>query len=286
MGDCAGKSGTFMTNWNIHSLAVAIVSTAMCLAASAAQADSRIVVGGTGSPLGSMQMLADAYMKDNSDTNIVVLPSLGSGGGIKGLIAGKIDIALSTRTLNEDEVAEGLNERPFAKTPIVFATNAANLATEASLDWILGAYEGTITEWPDGSRIRLVLRPLHDSDSLILSEASPAIKTAFEAAHERQGLIIADDAQEAADALEGIDGSLGTSTLTQVISEGRALRALTLDGKIPSAATLADGSYPFDKSFYMVTGPGISPDASAFVAFIRSYAGKAVLVASGNLPLE
>lgn len=248
-------------------------------------AEPGIVVGGTGSPLGSMQILADAYMKQNDGAEILVLPSLGSGGGIKGLIAGKIHIALSARPLNEDEAAGGLTDILYAKTPVVFATNADNPNSAVTLDWIADAYAGAVTEWPEGEHIRLVLRPLHDSDSIILSEASPLLKQAIEAAHARRGLIVAEDAQGAADALESLNGTLGTSTLTQVLSEGPAIKALTLDGVTPDARTLADGTYPFEKLFYLVTGPATSDEARDFVDFIRSDAGKALLVATGNQPL-
>ena len=64
-----------------------------------ANAAETIKIGGTGSALGDMTRLAEAYMRANPDTKVVVLPSLGSAGGIKALRAGAIDIALTTDPL-------------------------------------------------------------------------------------------------------------------------------------------------------------------------------------------
>jgi phosphate transport system substrate-binding protein len=261
-----------------------LLSAALATATNDTLAREAIVVGGTGSPLGSVQLLADAYMHTHPDTDIAVLPSLGSGGGIKALGAGKIDLALSTRLLTPEEEELGLRASIFATTPIIFATNAENAETGVSLAWVAGAYDGSFSRWPSGDRIRLVLRPLNDSDSVVLSEMSELVKTAFGIASGRPGFIVADDAQVAADALESLQGSLGTSTLTQVLSEKRFITPLALDGIVPSVATLSDGSYPFGKAFYLVTGPRTSGPATDFVRFIGSDAGKSILLQYGSIP--
>ena len=58
-------------------------------------------IGGTGAALGPMARLGDAFQDLHPDTTIEILPSLGSGGGIKATMAGAIDIGLSSRDLNQ-----------------------------------------------------------------------------------------------------------------------------------------------------------------------------------------
>lgn len=269
----------------MKSISKLIIAAATVAGISAgASAAQTITIGGTGSPLGAVQKLADAYMAENPDTKIVVLPSLGSGGGIKALAAGRIELALSARELKDTEAAQGLTAALFATTPIVFATRASNPTEGASLAWIADAYAGVEDSWPDGTRVRLILRPLHDSDSVILSSESQILKEAIETAHTRPGLVVAENAQVAAGDLESLDGSLGTSTLTQILSEGRAIRPLSLEGIAPTAETVADGTYPFRKDFFLVTPEKMSDAAEDFLAFARSDAGRAVLTVSGNLP--
>lgn len=53
---------------------------------------------------------------------------------------------------------------------------------------------------------------------------------------------------------------------------------------MPGAETLASGAYPYRKDFLIVTRPDISEAAARFLDFVRSEDGRAILVASGNLP--
>ena len=62
--------------------------------ASAGQAET-LKIGGTGGDLGTMRLLGKAFAERNPGVTVTVLPSLGSGGGIKAVLAGAIDIGLS-----------------------------------------------------------------------------------------------------------------------------------------------------------------------------------------------
>ena len=64
--------------------------------ARAAETDATVAVvriGGTGTALGTMQRLVDVFRKIRPQADFVIVPSLGSGGGIKALRAGAIDVA-------------------------------------------------------------------------------------------------------------------------------------------------------------------------------------------------
>jgi phosphate transport system substrate-binding protein len=115
---------------------------------------------------------------------------------------------------------------------------------------------------------------------------SAEMNTAITVSQARKGLRIADTDQDNADALEQLPGSLGATTLTQIVTENRALKPLALDGAAPTLESLAAGRYRYSKTLYLVTGRDPSPLAKEFVAFIRSPAGQAVLARSGNLALQ
>ena len=94
-----------------RTLSFALITTTVLFLASYAYADdanTELVIGGTGTALGGMQLLAKAFSEDHPEIKTVVLPSLGSGGGIKALGAGKIDLSLSARPLKDKESATGL----------------------------------------------------------------------------------------------------------------------------------------------------------------------------------
>lgn len=77
-------------------------------------------------------------------------------------------------------------------------------------------------------------------------------------------------------------GALGPSTLAQIVSEGRALKALRLDGVEPSAQSIADGSYPYYKSMVIVTTARSPPVARQFVEFVQSASGRKILERTGH----
>ena len=248
---------------------------------SAAQAQE-IKIGGTGAALGTMQRLAHAYANTLADATITVLPSMGSGGGIKAVLAGAIQIGVSSRPLSEAETRAGAVSVEYGRTPFVFATSAGNKVTGITTQSLADFYAGKVEQWPDGSRVRLVLRPIGDMDSETIKAMSPAMREAKLAAEQRKGMLFTVTDQETASAIEKTPGALGPSTLALMVSEKRALKALTLDGVGPSVQNIANGSYPLVKQLLMVTGPKTPPEALAFVSFVQSAAGREILHQTGH----
>ena len=143
---------------------------------------------------------------------------------------------------------------------------------------LVAIYSGTMTQWPDGTPVRLVLRPVHESDNQLLRWVAPGMDQAMDAAFARDGLVSASTDQENAEALESLPGSLGVVALGQVVTESRALKVLTLDGVHPSAE--AGGA--FGKELLLVLTPAASPLATEFAAFVTSPEGQAVLTRTGH----
>lgn len=254
----------------------------LALTAAAVVQAQEIKIGGTGAALGTMQLLAQAYRKNHADAKITVLPSMGSGGGIKAVLAGAIQIGVSSRPLSEAESKAGAVAIEYGRTPFVFATAAANKVAGVTSQNLIDFYGGKEEAWPDGSKLRLVLRPISDSDSETIKAISAAMREAKSAAEQRKGMVFTVSDQETASAIERTSGALGPTTLALLISEKRALKALALDGVVPSAQTIANGSYPLAKQLMIVTGPKTAPEAQAFVTFVQSAAGREILRETGH----
>lgn len=256
-------------------------AVALAAAATAVQA-AEIKIGGTGASLGTMQLLAQAYARTHADTRITVLPSMGSGGGIKATLAGAIQIGVSSRSPSEAEVKAGAVAVEYGRTPFVFATAQTNKSTGITTQALADFYGGKVDHWPDGAKLRLVLRPIGDSDSEFIKAMSPAMRNAKSAAEQRKGMVFTVTDQDTASSIENVPGALGPTTLALLLSEKRALKALPLDGVEPSVQNIANGSYPLHKQLMLVTGPKTPPEAHAFVGFVRSRAGREILEQSGH----
>jgi phosphate transport system substrate-binding protein len=241
-----------------------------------------VKIGGTGSGLGTMQLLAQEYAKNQSRVKITILPSMGSSGGIKALLAGVIDIGVSSRPLTEAESKAGAVATEYGRTPFVFATSLTTKTSSITTQDLINFYSGKLVTWPDGSKLRLVLRPIGDSDSEMIKNISAGMREAKEIAEKRKGMAITVTDQETADYLEKIPGAIGPSTLAQLLSERRALKALALDGVTPSAQAISSGSYPLFRTLLLVTGPKTSPEGLAFVTFAHSDAARTSLQQSGH----
>ena len=180
---------------------------------------------------------------------------MGSGGGIKALLAGALDLAVSSRPPNDSETQAGAQALEYGRTALVFVTASSSPHADVTTQSLIDAYSGKTNTWPDGSKLRMVLRPQGDSDSDAIKALSPAMREAKQVAENRKGMVMATTDQEAATAIEKISGAIGPTTLALMLSEKRPLKVLTLNGVTPSPQTLASGKYPLSKTMQLVTGP-------------------------------
>lgn len=249
----------------------------------AADAAKEIKIGGTGTDLATMRMLGEQFRKARPDVTITVLPSLGSSGGLKALLAGQLDIAVTYKEPSGDENNKGLTTVKYAKCPFVFITHKTNKVSNITLQEVVNIYNDIKMSWPDDTPIRLILRPAGESATKILQGMSEEMNRAVQNAFKRSGLNTAVTDQETVDLVERLPGSFGASTLCQLISEKRDLNILSLNGIRPSVRTLANGTYPYFKELYLITGPKSSPLARQFVDFVFSPSGQSVLSKTGHL---
>jgi phosphate transport system substrate-binding protein len=236
-----------------------------------------IKIGGTGGSIPTLQLLAEAFNKSQTETKVIIVPSLGSSGSIRAVLAGAIQIAVAAKQLKDSELGQGATAIEYARAPFVFITSPRTPVAGLTTRELADIYSGKLERWQDGTRIRLVLRSPTDSDTDIIKSISPEVRRVAVEAGSRPGMLIAVTDQDSADNVEKIPGALGSSTLSQIIAEKRPLKALKFNGVEPSAKTIADGKYPYYKRLYMVTTPKMRPGAHKFIAFVRSPAGQEIL---------
>ena len=230
-----------------------------------------------------MRHLGALHATKFSGPGLRVLPSLGSGGGIKGVIQGTLDVGISGRPLTDNELAKGVQAIVLGRTAVVLATSRSGV-TDITIQRIKNALEWTEVRWPDGAPMRLVLRPADDADNQILTRYSAPVGAALSVALARPGVTIAQTDQDAADLLERVQGSLGLTTLALLRSEERKLNVLTLDGHQPVRAGQLNPDYPLTKELYLIVRAEPSAAVQSFLQVVRSNDGLAVLRRNGIVP--
>lgn len=238
-----------------------------------------IRIGGTGGALEAMKGLAAEFSRIHAGIAVRIVPSMGSTGGIKAVLAGDIDIGLSSRRLQKSE--DGAIARSYGRTPLGLATMKKHTPPGFTVQELADIYAGRNGKWPDGSSLRVVLRPAAEFDSMLLKGMSEEMDRAVTGALQRKGMILAVTDQDSADAIERVPGALGTVTLAQIVSEKRPFRILALNGVKPDLHTLVSGSYPYFKTYYVITKQTSSPAVRGFVDFIFSRQGREILTRYG-----
>jgi phosphate transport system substrate-binding protein len=218
---------------NNHTITAIISVLLFATLATTAQAGDIVRIGGAGTGLGSMKILADAYEKLHPGTTVKILPSLGSAGGIKALLHGAIDIAISGRPLKPEEQKEGAAAVEYARTPFVFVVHKGVNKADITTREVEMIYSGQLLKWPDGSRIRLILRPENEADTLLTKTISKDMEQAVRLAQSRPDMIIAVSNQESDDAVAKVPGAFGGTTLVQIETEKRPLKMLSFNGIPP-----------------------------------------------------
>lgn len=241
-----------------------------------------IRIGGTGNALGTMRLLAEAFAAGHPGTHPVVLDSIGSSGAIKAVPKGAIDIGLSSRALKPEEAVQGITSVEYARSPTVFAVQEKNKVDGITVQQVADLYAGVLTQWPDGTRIRPVMRQPGDDNTRQIARLSPAIDKALVLAAQRPGLIYASNDQEAADKVEATPGGMGVTALALIRAEARKLRPLKLDGVEPTPENARAGRYPMVKQFFFVLPRESTAEAQAFLAFVSSPPGRRILEQTGH----
>lgn len=97
----------------------------------------------------------------------------GSGTGIQSVIAGTTDIGNSSRSLKEEEKAEGLVENIVAIDGIAIVTDTANSVKNLTKQQLVDIYTGKITNWKEVGGV--------DQKIVVIGrEASSGTRGAFE----------------------------------------------------------------------------------------------------------
>jgi phosphate transport system substrate-binding protein len=245
-------------------------------------AEEVIKIGGAGSTLGSMKLLAAAFEKKHPGTRVDVLPSIGSIGGIAAVSRGGVDIGLIGRPLDDKERKLGLSVIEYARTPLVFVTREDINVSNVSTQEIIKILRGDIKTWPNGERIRLILRQPTESNAISVREISPEVSKAMDIAMSQQWRVIALTDQETTSMVEKTPGSFGFCSLAQLLFEKRKIHALSYNGINPISKNSVNDLYPIFKTHAMLTKPKPSVKVKQFIDFVKSPEGKEILEKSGN----
>ena len=223
--------------------------------------------------------LGEAFMEMNPDVNFTYNPT-GSGTGIQAAIDGTCDIGLSSRALKDEEKAS-LTETIVALDGIAIIVNPANPVSDLSVEQIAQIYTGEITNWKDVGGDDLEI-------SLIGREAGSGTRDGFETiTGTKEACKYNQELTSTGDVITTVAQNPDAIGYASLASVEDSVKALSVDGVLPSEDTVKDGSYAIQRPFVLVTRTDepLSDVAQAFFDFATSADAREIISGAGVVAL-
>lgn len=274
-----------MKPWRAPLLFSLALTLACARSARAKSPEPELILGGSGSSVPLTLKLLEAYLAVRPAARLKILASIGSTGGIKAAHKGKVAVGLASRPLRPMEKTWGLTVVPYASAPLVFAVHPSVPVDGVTLESLYALYEGRQRRWPGGGAVLVVMREEGDSGAELLMERYPRFKEIFPRAWQSGIWRVEYREDDAAAAIERFKGAVGWSDAGLVKLQGRNVKILSVDGVEPSAANVLSGRYTLKRELSFVHSEGVSDEVRAFLDFVKSPEGAAVIRRHGYVPL-
>ncbi len=197
----------------------------------------KLDIVGTGDGMEVLRALGSAFSEQHKSVDIVIPPSIGSGGGVAAVGSGKSVLGRVARKLTDTETASGIVYRPIARLPASFFTHPDAGVTSLTSAQLLDIFAGRVTNWKEVGgkdvRIRVVRREDTDSTLTVLRASMPGWKDL--AISEKSKT--ATTTQEAVNTTREVSGAIGFGPFHKSLEQG--LTVIKIDGHYPT-----DDSYP------------------------------------------
>lgn len=225
--------------------------------------------------------LGEAFMEKYKGVSFTYNPT-GSGSGIKAVLEGRCDIGLSSRDLKDSELEEGLKQTVLAYDGIAIIVNPNNPVDGLDVETIAKMFKGEITNWKEvgGQDAQIVLIG-REAGSGTRDGFETITKTADVCQYRQEltstGDVITTVAQNPA--------AIGYASLAAVKN---TVKALMVNGVVPSEDTVRDSSYAIQRPFVLVTKKGIalSSTAQVFFDYALSSEASSIISAAGAVSVN
>jgi phosphate transport system substrate-binding protein len=223
------------------------------------------------------EVLAEAFMADNPGVTIEVQGG-GSSVGITSAGEGTVTIGNASRNVKESEFEEfpELQVYTIAYDGIAVVTNPDLELPSLSLSQVKAIFAGEITNYSEVGGA--------DAEIIVVSrEEGSGTRAAFEELVMESGEEAGEISEDAL--LQQSNGQIRTTVSTTpnaigYISFGfldESVNIVSIDGFEPSVANVKNGSYPVFRPLNMLTNGDPNPLAKAFLDFILSAEGQAIV---------
>lgn len=274
---------------------ITVFATGILFAASALIAEDKIVMDGSTTVGPIAKAFAEYYMSKNAGVNVTVSES-GSGNGAKSLVNKACDIANMSRFMKDKEIGAAV-EKGILPVPHVIAydglpvlVHPSNPVKALSLAQIRDIYSGKIANWKElGGPDMPIVVVSRDTNSGTY-ECFNEMVMAYTADGQKKTEKIAAKTEYVGSngavrqRVQSTTGAIGYAGLGFV---DNTVKALEVDGVMPSRETVTSGKYPIARPLFMFTGgyPKLGSHIHSFVTLFLSKKGQEIIEEIGFVPV-
>lgn len=237
-----------------------------------------LVIVGTGDGMDVLQAIAKSFNTKNSETTVLVPPSIGSGGAIAAVGTDQQVLGRVARPLSDKEKAQGLVYVPLMRIPSAIIVHPSAGITSITDAQLKAVYEGNIASWKEVGgadvRVRVVRREDADSTLSVLRDSMPgwkdiALTTKSKTSTTTQDMLATVRSTEGAIGFAPYDSSLPGS-----------LSVLAINGRKPTEA-----GYPSAAVIALIYKDSTAtPEVRKFIEFSKSPEAKSLISTLGAVP--
>jgi phosphate transport system substrate-binding protein len=246
----------------------------------------KIVMEGSTTVLPIAQKAAEVYMQKDSSADISVRGG-GSGVGIASLIDGTCDIADSSRPIKDTELdkavtrGKSIKAHVIAMDGIAVIVNPANKVNALTKKQVKDIYTGKISNWSqvggDNQKIVVVSRDTSSGTFEAFGEL------ALDKQKVRPDAIMQASNQAIASTVARTPGAIGYVGLGFLSS---SVKAVEIDGVMPSKETVLNNKYPIGRPLFMYTNGVPQGLVKELIDFIKSPEGQKLVEEDGFVGLK
>ena len=230
---------------------------------------------------------AEAFMQNYENLDITVKKT-GSGDGAAALVDNRCDIAIMSRFMKAKEYTKAVSNEVFPVAHVVAMdgvcaiVHPSNPVTELTSEQIRDIYMGKITNWKEvGGADLAIVAISRDTSSGTYETFHKLVMSKKEMAAGTEYVNSNPQAHTRVKTTSGAIGYVGIGFLDSNV------KAVKVNGVMPTRQTIASGSYPIARPLFMFTNgyPKLGSMVHKFCSYYLSETGQEIIEAKGFVPV-
>lgn len=271
----------------IRILVLMVFMVGVNLLDAAGASNQKIVVDGSTTVGPIAKAFAEFYMKSNPGVNITVSES-GSGNGAKSLINGSCQVATMSRMLKQNEYEAAVHSEVLPVTHVVafdgigMIVHPSNPLSQLSMEQVKQIYLGKYKSWKDlgGPNVPIVIIS-RDTNSGTYETFETKVLNGAKIAKNCEYVGSNGAIRSRVQNTPGAIGYVGIGFLD------KSIKALPVNGVIPTPGSVKSGKYPISRPLYMITKdyPAFGSHLFGYVNLYLSKKGHEIIESLGFIPV-